>query len=250
MKLTILGSGTGVPTLQRSSPAYLLEAPGGCGLIDCGSGTLRQLLHLGRPCSEVDVVFVTHTHPDHIGDLAPLIHALKIPIGYRRESPLHLVGPTGFPDFYQACIATVATPPKAFAVEVAVARERFECLGLTVRTTPVRHVARLNSIAYRFEAAGKAVVFSGDCDDDPRLAALATGADALVIDCSFTDELKKPGHLSASECGRIARDARVGTLILSHLYPVIGSDDTRLDEAIAACDCNVQLAADLMEIQC
>jgi ribonuclease BN (tRNA processing enzyme) len=250
VKLTILGSGTGVPSLDRSSPAYLLQAGELRCLVDCGSGTLHQLLRAGASCDVIDAVFVTHTHPDHIGDLVPLIHALKLTLGLPRRKPLHLFGPPGFEAFYAQCVASVATPPRHFPVEVREVGTGLEFAGLRIATAPTVHSDRMNSIAYRFEQGGRALVLSGDCDYDAGIVALAKEADTLVIDCSFPDDLKLQGHLSAGECGRIAREAGVCRLVLSHLYPVEGSRDTRLAEARAACECAVCLAQDLMELEC
>jgi ribonuclease BN (tRNA processing enzyme) len=250
MKLTILGSGTGVPSLDRSAPAYLLEVRDMRCLVDCGSGTLRQLLRAGTSCDVIDAVFVTHTHPDHIGDLVPLIHALKLDLDSPRCKPLHLFGPPGFPAFYEQCIAPVATPPKHFAVEVKEAGPVLSFAGCYIMTTPTVHTDKLHSIAYRFEQDGRTLVLSGDCDYDPGIVAFTKDADVLVIDCSFPDALKMQGHLSASECARIAHEAGVRKLVLSHLYPVKESADSRLLEARGGCDCEVCLAEDLMAMDC
>ncbi len=112
-------------------------------------------------------------------------------------------------------------------------------------TAPTVHSNRLNSVAYRFEVGGKALVLSGDCDYDPGIVALSREADVLVLDCSCPDALKFPGHLAASECGSVAREASVKRLLLSHLYPVIAGEDTRLKECQAAFQGDVRLAEDL-----
>ena len=75
MKLTILGSGNAVPTKHRSSSAYLLEASGVHFLIDAGSGTVRRLLEHEYHLGGINHILLTHTHPDHISDLVPLLHA-------------------------------------------------------------------------------------------------------------------------------------------------------------------------------
>ena len=250
MKLTILGSGTGVPSLDRSAPAYLLEAGDTRCLIDCGSGTLHQLLRAGTACALIDAVFVTHTHPDHIGDLVPLIHALKLDLDVPRRTPLYLFGPPGFSPFYAQCVAPVATPPRYFTVEVQEAGPELPFAGCRITTIPTVHTDTLHSIAYRFEQNGRTLVLSGDCDYDPGIVTLARDADVLVIDCSFPDALKMRGHLSAGECARIAREAGVRKLVLSHLYPVKASADSRLSEARRGCDSEVCLAEDLMVLDC
>ncbi len=248
MRITILGSGTGVPSIDRNAPAYLLETTDRRCLVDCGSGTLRQLLRAGVSYKSVDALFFTHTHPDHIGDLIGLIHALKATPGFRREQPLHLFGPTGFPAFYQQCIAPVATPPKHFEVRVAEAAVHFDFLGTDVHSAATVHSDQVPSVAYRFEQGGRSAVFSGDCDYDEAVIRLARGADVLVVDCSFPDMLKVAGHLSATECGRVAAGAEVKSMILSHLYPVPADLDTRLDEARSGFGGPVRLAEDLMII--
>lgn len=248
MKLTILGSGTGVPSLERSAPGYLLSVRTHQYLIDCGSGTLRQLIRAGTSYKFVDGVFITHTHPDHIGDLIPLIHALKATPDFRRESPLKLYGPTGFKVYFEQCVTPVATKPTHFDIEVREVPESLTVGELSVTTCPVPHSQQLNSVAYRFELAGRSIVLSGDCDYDPAIVSLAYKADILILDCSFPDKLKIAGHLSAGECGRIAAQARANTLILSHLYPVRPEDDTRLAEAKAFFSADVRLAEDLMSV--
>jgi ribonuclease BN (tRNA processing enzyme) len=120
---------------------------------------------------------------------------------------------------------------------------------LHVSTSPTRHSERINSVAYRFDQDDTSLVLSGDCDYDEGIIGLANNADTLVVDCSFPDALKIDGHLSAGECGRIASQAQVRKLVLSHLYPVPAGHETRVAEARAACCADVLLAEDLMVIE-
>ncbi len=248
MKIIILGSGTGVPSLQRNAPGYYLNSLDTEFLIDCGSGTLLQLERTSRSFMKLDAVFFTHTHPDHIGDLIPLIHALKVTPGFRRDKPLSLFGPPGFREFFNNNVVTVASLPKHFSVKATEIDEIFDFCGIRCLTTPTVHSDTLHSVAYRFEAEGRAAVFSGDCDYDSGIIQHAKQADLLIIDCSFPDALKYIGHCSASECGQIAKQASVKQLVLSHLYPVVGVEDTRLEECRKLYRGPVRLAEDLMEL--
>jgi ribonuclease BN (tRNA processing enzyme) len=184
-----------------------------------------------------------------VGDLIPLIHALKVTPGYKREKPLWFFGPPGFVGFFENQVEPIAPRPKHFEVLVEEVRAEFEFLGLRVLTTPTVHSEQINSVAYRFEDGRDALVLSGDCDYDPGIIELAKGAGVLVLDCSFPDALKMGGHLSAGECGRVAALACVKRLVLSHLYPVPKGQDSRLRETQTAFRGEVCLAQDLMRIQ-
>jgi ribonuclease BN (tRNA processing enzyme) len=248
LTLTVLGSGTGVPLPERACAGYWLQAPGLSALVDCGSGVLRRLAEAGGDYRALDAVFVTHVHPDHVGDLVLLVHALKATPGYRHERPLHLYGPAGFAGFFNQRIAAVA-PPKRLDLRVAEAEPAWIFHGVTVRSAATLHTTRMPSLAYRFARDGRALVVTGDADWDPRLIDFARDGDLLVADCSFPDALKVAGHMCASECGRLAREAGVNRLVLSHLYPVAAADETRLAEARAAGIENVVMAHDGLRLE-
>ena len=77
MKVTILGSGTAVPSLERNSSGVLVQEEGINTLVDFGYGTLKQLLHLGITYHEIDRIFFTHNHPDHMCDLIPFMFGAR-----------------------------------------------------------------------------------------------------------------------------------------------------------------------------
>ncbi len=248
MKGTILGSGTGIPSLSRHAPGYLLEGDGTRCLIDCGSGTLLQLERLQKSFHTLDGAFITHTHPDHIGDLIPMVHAFRLP-GLVRCAPFHLFGPPGFIDFFDRFVAPIATPPDSFPFHVAEISPCQSWAGMTVRAQPTIHSDRLASVAYRFEKDGKSIVFTGDCDYDPALVDFVSGADLLVIDCSTLEADKVKGHLSAEQVGLVAAQARVGRLIPTHFYPIGQPDSHRVAECRLHFAGPLDLAEDLMEFQ-
>ncbi|MDD3156263.1 MAG: MBL fold metallo-hydrolase [Candidatus Pacebacteria bacterium] len=73
MKLTIIGSGTCVPTVKRGSPANYLQIGKKKILVDCGPGTVRQIVNAKIDYRTIDMVFLTHFHNDHVSDLVALI---------------------------------------------------------------------------------------------------------------------------------------------------------------------------------
>ncbi len=246
IKLIVLGSGTCVPSLTRNAPGYYIEAEDCQLLVDCGSGTLLQLERAGRSYKNLDAVFITHRHPDHFADLMPFIHALMYTPKFTRKKDLFIFGPNEFTDYYDKAIATVLGKPADFTIRLHTIIDRLEFGPFHVFTERTLHSA--NSIAYRLEYGGKAVVFTGDADYDQKLIEISIATDLLVADCSFPDADKVKGHLSAKECGIIAKKAGAKKLLLSHLYPADTPDAERVNESRDAFDGEVILAEDLMEI--
>jgi ribonuclease BN (tRNA processing enzyme) len=247
MKLIILGSGTCIPSLKRNAPGYYLEAEECRILIDCGSGTLLQLEKAGRSYKDIDAVFITHRHPDHFADLMPLVHALLATPKFRREKALSIVAPKGFDKYYSQAVESVLGKPRDFPVQLIGIEDKFAVGPFHVFT--VKTIHSTDSVAYRLEHKNKSVVFTGDADYDQGIISLSANADILVADCSFPDSQKAKGHLTAKECGLIAKKAGVKKLLLSHLYPSDVSDAGRVREAQEFFDRDVVLAEDLMEIE-
>jgi ribonuclease BN (tRNA processing enzyme) len=235
-----------VPSLKRNAPGYYLEVFDKKILIDCGSGTVLQLERAGKSYKDIDAVFITHTHPDHISDLMPFIHALLATPGFKREKDLLLVGSRGFKIIFESCISRVMKKPKGFIIDLVEIENKLDMRYLHVFSKKTVHSE--NSIAYRFEDGEKSIVISGDCDYDEGIVELSKDADLLIIDCSFPDAMKAPGHLTPKECGLVAKKAKVKKLILSHLYPTSFPDAERLEECKVVFDGDVLLAEDLMEV--
>ncbi|NOZ70071.1 MAG: MBL fold metallo-hydrolase [Deferribacteres bacterium] len=246
MKLIVLGSGTCVPSLNRNAPGYYLEAGDRRILLDCGSGTLLQLERAGKSYRDIDAVFITHTHPDHFADLMPLIHALRATPGFKRAKTLFIVAPSLFIEYYDRAIATVLGRPREFSIQRIRMPEEMDFRPFNVRAAKTVHSQ--DSIAYRFEYGGRAIVFTGDADYDKGIVDLSRDADLLIADCSFPDANKARGHLSARQCGLVAREAGVKKLLLSHIYPADTPDIDRVREGREEFGGEVVLAEDLMEI--
>ena len=118
-------------------------------------------------------------------------------------------------------------------------------LGQTkISTRPMNH--RPESLAVRIEApSGRSMVYSGDTDACPSLAALAQQTDLFICEAALPDEARTPGHLTPSLAAAAARDARVGHLVLTHLYPPCDEVDIA-KQAAAVYKGQVTVARDLM----
>jgi len=220
MELTILGSGTIVPSLVRWSPAHILRVGGKTVLIDLGPGTLRRMVEAGTQIPDIDVVCISHFHPDHIADFVPLIFASKYGMTGYRARDLAVVAPPGFGELYTGLIEVFGDwiVPEAYRLDIREATgDPIDLGSFSVTTAHANH--NPESIAMRFEGDGSSLVYSGDTDRSDDLVALARGADLLLLECSFPDTMKVPGHLTPTEAGAIAREAGAKHLVLTHIYP-------------------------------
>lgn len=221
MELTVIGSGTGVPSLRRGSPCLAVKAPGRLLVLDLGAGSLRALLRHGLNFSAIDVLALTHLHPDHVGDLIPFWFATRYSLGYTRTEPFRLLAARGFARFHdrlKEAFAGWVEPPPGLMDLRELAPDRPEAVqdgDLVIKSAPTNHTE--GSLAFRVQAQGRSLVYSGDTDVSDSLVALAANADLLVLEAA--NPFKVPGHLTPAEAGRLAAAAGVKRLLLTHFYP-------------------------------
>ncbi len=252
MKVTILGSGTGWPRLERGAPGYLVQVAGQNILLDMGPGTVYRLLKCGISLPDIDGIVLSHFHPDHVTDLIPFFFASHYALGYKREKPFWLLSGEGFKDFYSGlkkAFGHWVEPPEGFLEQIEVSVQYPSALllpPLEIRTSPVLH--NPESIAVRLQYQGKSVVYSGDTDFCPSIIDLAREADLLILECAAPEGSKIPGHLTPSLAGQIAGQAQVKRLILTHFYPPCDQADL-LTPAKAFFSGEIVLAQDFMTLE-
>ncbi len=232
ISITILGSGTCVPSLRRSSCSVLMEISDKKLLFDCGAGTMRRLLEAGTTIFDVSYIFFSHFHPDHSGELANFLFSTKYPAMDSRKSPLTIISGKGFSEFYNGLktvyghwIELGADLLQIFELDNK-AHDTRKFDDFTVESIPVEH--NNESIAYKITNHSRtAVVYSGDTDFSDNLVTLASNADLLICEAALPDELKVKGHLTPSLAGKIATQANVRKLVLTHFYPECDNQDIK-----------------------
>lgn len=247
MRVTILGAGTAIPARSYSPAGILVQVGREQLLFDAGPGTAQRLHAAGGSLFRLDRLFLTHYHVDHCLELVTILFALRIPQPVRTK-PLTIYGPRGLKRLYRQLNATFHRwlEPRTYRLvlkELDETTVRFS--GYTVTTRRMNHSTP--ALGYRLarpglprtgavrglrplragEAQGKRVAYSGDTDVCDNLVRLGRGADLLVLECSQPDERKIAGHLTPTECGQIASEARCKHLVLTHFYPVFRGYDIR-----------------------
>jgi ribonuclease BN (tRNA processing enzyme) len=245
----VLGSGSCELRRERSSPAYLLEAQGFALLLDLGQGALRRLLDSGRDPAALGAVLLSHHHPDHLGDLIPLLFALNYDPHMRQNASLRLVAHAGVQPLLSGLQGLfgswLSPPPERLAPTWLEPGQGLELGPFRLGVAAGEHTPL--SLAFRLELAGASLVYLGDSAASPDLARFCQGADLLIAHCAATDQAPKAGHLSPGQAGCLAAQARVGALLLSHFYAEV--DPTQaLETAQAHFPGTIWAARDLMAL--
>lgn len=246
-RLILLGTGGGPrPRKAVSAPAQVIVADGTPYVIDCGNGVARQMASAGVPLAGLRHVFLTHQHSDHNADYGNLIW-LAWAVGLR--TPVDTWGPPPI-----AQMTKLFLEMNAFDINTRIADEGRVPLapllrvheltkgGVVMQDDNVKVTAALvdhppieTAFAYRFDAADRSIVISGDTAPSQNLIALAQGADVLVHEALFVPAVDRivatvpnattlkqhiiDSHTAVEDCGRVAQAAGVKTLVLSHLVP-------------------------------
>ncbi|HUL21820.1 MAG TPA: MBL fold metallo-hydrolase [Thermodesulfobacteriota bacterium] len=225
-ELIVIGSGTGIPSLKRGAPGFIVLSDSARLLIDSGSGTLGRMLEVGVTFRDPDVLLYTHIHPDHVSDLVPIIFASKY-ADQPREKGLLCIGGPGFQSYFEKLKNLYGSwvDPQSYPLTLReISEEALVYRDVRISSKPMAHIAE--SVGYRIEFKdGKSMAISGDTDYCQNIIDLAFEVDLLVIECSFPDTKKVEGHLTPSLAGKIGVESRCKKLLLTHLYPVCDQFD-------------------------
>ena len=256
-RLVLLGTGGGPRPRRTSSASAQVIVSNGVGyVIDCGDGVARQLAFAGVPLASLRHVFITHQHSDHTADYGNLIWlawtaGLSSRVDAWGPPPLERMTRL-FLEMNQSDIdiriANEGRVPLAPLVRVHEVREGGPVMAddnLRVTAALVDHPPVVPAFAYRFDAADRSIVISGDTAPSQNLVKLAAGADVLVHSVMYPQAIDRlvarvpnaaalkasilAHQTSAEDAGRIARDAGVKTLVLSHFVP---PDDPAVTDAM------------------
>jgi len=221
MKLTILGSGTGVPSGVRNSAGFFVETKDARVMLDCGAGTVHALARYGLPWEEITHLFISHFHVDHVGELAALFFAFRYGMKTERTAPLTIIGPRGVDHLIDwlkiAFSPRLFEPNFAVNVRMLTPTERVE-LGPDSTLAVAKTLHTPESLAVRIESQGRTLCYTGDTAYDEELARFFSGADLLISECSFQQPREGAPHLSVSEAARLASLANAVRLIVTHFY--------------------------------
>jgi ribonuclease Z len=265
-RVILLGAGNPNPEPDRMGPAVAVVSGGHVYIVDFGPGVVRRAAQAGITMEQLTRAFVTHLHSDHTVGLPDLTFT---PAVTGRSEPLEIYGPPGLK-------AMTAHVMQAWKEDMQIRLHGLEPAvpgGYVVHTHEVRPGAvyrdgamRVTAIAvphgswkfsygYRFEAADKTIVISGDTTYSPALVAAAKGCDILVHEVYSAKGLAartpdwqkyhKAFHTSGPDVGRVAAAVKAREVVLYHQLPMGQSEEEVLEEVRSVYSGKVNWGRDL-----
>jgi ribonuclease BN (tRNA processing enzyme) len=241
--------------LNAANPANLVVVNNTPFVIDCGAGVSHQLVAAGVPIPSVKYIFISHHHSDHNLEYGNLFYNAW---AAGLSTPIHSFGPKGIEEMtrtywelnkfdVETRIADEGRPdPRPLLIAKDITEDGVVLQTPDVKVTAFRtpHPPIVENFAYKFETPDGTIVFSSDTAYNPKLAEFAKGADVLVHEALYLPAvdrlviktkngatLKKhllDSHTTTEDVGRIAAQAGVKVLVLSHFVP--GDDPEVTDD--------------------
>ena len=194
-RVTLLGTGNPEPLMNRFGPGVLVQAGGQTLLFDCGRGVTQRLFQLRVKLGDVNKLFITHLHSDHVVGIPDLwLTGWLEPPFAQRKGAFQVFGPAGTRSMMENLekaydwdirtrIADQKLAPENIAVSTIEIKEGavYERDGVKVTAFEVDHGDLVKpAFGYRVDYGGRSVVVSGDTRFSENLIKHATGTDLLI----------------------------------------------------------------------
>jgi len=245
LRVTLLGTGSPQPRMDRFGPSILVEAGEKKLLFDCGRGATQRIEQIRIPFTEVDALFLTHLHSDHVVGIPDLWLT-----GWARgrKVPLQVWGPAGTKEM-------MLHLKEAFQFDIQIRQQDdrlpvrgvdvlakdieqgvvYDNAGIKVTAFAFDHGQVKPALGYRIDFAGHSVVLSGDTRYSENLLHFSQGTDVLIHEVidpeafrarnrSVSDERFRAiagHHTTAEQAGTIFSRVKPKLAVYSHIVPGI-----------------------------
>ena len=244
MQLILLGTGCPSVDYKRFGPANLVSTSQSSILVDCGSGVTQRLKEAKISSADIDALFLTHLHSDHVVDLYQLI--ISSWHSYRTK-PWKIFGPRGTKKFVKKLMDTwkderilrikneQRSSIQAFNLKVTEFSEygKIRIKDLVIEYFTVDHKPVKYAYGFNFFHRKKKLTISGDTKPCENLMKYGQLADVLLHEVFIEGEIYsffkmrtkktlhyvKAYHTSSTIVGKVAKITRCKKLVLTHFVP-------------------------------
>jgi ribonuclease Z len=271
IRVTLLGTGSPAPVMNRFGPSILVEVGGQKFLFDAGRGALQRLAQLKLNWRDVHGVFLTHLHSDHVVGFPDLW--LTGWLTSARDVPLYVWGPRGtkkmMSHLEQAYeydigirISDDRAPPAGAVILASDIAEGFvyEADGVKITAFEVDHAPVEPAFGYRIDSAGRSVVLSGDTRFSENLIRHAEGVDLLVHEVVAPETFRRAGvapelassiaahHTTAERAGEVFSRTKPKLAVYSHIVRPTATEQDLIPATRKTYAGPLELGEDLMVI--
>ena len=244
MILTLLGTGCPKVDHKRFGPSNLISSLNTKILVDCGSGVTQRLEQLKVSTADIDALFLTHLHSDHVIDFYQLI--ISSWHSYRTK-PWKVFGPIGTKKFVKKIMKAwedernlrikyeQRSSAKAFNIKVTEFSDygKIKIKDLIIEFFSVDHKPVKYAYGFNFYNKNKKLTISGDTRPCENLMKFAQKSDLLLHEVFIEGEIKpvskmrtkktlhnvKLYHTPSTIVGKVAKISRCKKLVLTHFVP-------------------------------
>lgn len=269
IKVTLLGTGAPAPVMNRFGPSILVEAGDQKFLFDVGRGSLQRLEQIKVKYKDIQGVFLTHLHSDHLVGF-PDLWLTGWHFG-NRGTPLKVWGPRGtekmvshleqaFDFDIKIRLYDDRPLPEGIIIEAIDIVEGvvYEKNGVKVTAFEVDHAPIKPAFGYRIDYAGRSVVLSGDTRSSENLIKYAKGADLLIHEVVASELFKRlrnndersktviAHHTTPEQAGEIFSRIKPKLAVYSHIVPPFATEQDLIPQTRKTYSGPLELGEDLM----
>ena len=272
IKVTLLGTGCPPAVMNRFGPSILVEAGGLKFLFDAGRGALQRLNQVNVKWRNVQGVFLTHLHSDHVVGFPDLWLTGWLTPG--RDVPLQVWGPRGTKNMmshleqaYEYDIRIRLYDDRASPDGVVILAEEiadgfvYEKSGVKITAFDVDHTPVKPAFGYRIDYGGRSVVLSGDTRVSENLMRHAQGVDLLIHEVAAPETFQRAGtpleraksvvahHVTPEQAGEVFSRTKPKLAVYSHIVLPTATEQDLIPPTRKTYAGPLELGEDLMVIE-
>ena len=222
-QITVLGSGTMVPSQEKNPAGFLVSAGNKKILLDAGHGTIRRLVDLKINLQDIDYVFISHFHTDHFGDAFSLVHSRWVDDHYnnRKHKKLTFFCPKGTKSRFKLWRKIFwVEKNEEYPLEFKEGPKKFKIGDISLEILPIKHVKWFSSVGIVINYKNKKIAYTGDIGSDNNFNDLlkkVKNSDLLIIESSY--ENRSPNHYTIEQAKELSNKAGAKKTLIVHVKP-------------------------------
>ncbi|MHB2035423.1 MAG: MBL fold metallo-hydrolase [Nitrososphaerales archaeon] len=231
--VTFFGTSAAAPSLARGFSCIGIMNEEDVLLLDCGDGSIRNILRIGVDVRNITSILITHFHSDHISGLTQVVEAMSMK---GKLTDLSVYGPPGLKEYFSTVqkITNVAFNKKfQINLKELLPNQEFSTGKQEISTFEMDHT--IPCLGYRVNSNGKIISFTGDTQPCGSLEELGRKADLFIHEATFLQKdlaiARPPKHSTPKDAATAAASAKSERLVLTHVNDDYEKPEEMLVEA-------------------